>query len=115
MRFRNGKTFVCDKSERAISCKFFFHDLHITILCSGLKQKTICLKDGKACHKNCSNKIIFTLVIKCLSPFSFVRRPLVSQCYTAVFSVSSLLSRATVKKDHKSTGEMNLAVNREKN
>lgn len=74
---------LCVTKVRGLSLAiFFFHDLHIIILCSGLKQKTICLKDGKlACHENCH---------ACDKRFIAIFFPPPS------FSVSSLLSRATI-------------------
>ena len=39
----DGKTFVCDKHDRDITCEFG-HDLNLT-MCSGLLQKVL-LKEG---------------------------------------------------------------------
>ena len=36
----NGKTFVCDKRDRAITC-VFCRDLHLTLWFSGLLQKDL--------------------------------------------------------------------------
>ena len=58
-REENGKTLVCDKRERAISCELC-RDPYLTLMFSGLCKNTCLMESGV---KVISNKIIVTLVI----------------------------------------------------
>ena len=67
----DGKTLVCDKHDRAITC-VLCRDPHKTLIFSGL-CKNICLKESEVWRKVISNKIIVTLVTQGL-PSSFLSR-----------------------------------------
>ena len=60
---QDGKTFVCDKRDRAITC-VFCRDLHLTLIFSGRLHNKNCLKKGEVCG---GNEIIVTLVSQSLS------------------------------------------------
>ena len=55
----DGKTLVCDKRDRAITC-VFCRDLHLTFMFTGLLQK-ICSKESEVGRNVISNKILSRL------------------------------------------------------
>ena len=55
-----GKTLVCDKRDKAITC-ILCRDLHLALIFCGL-FKTICLKESEVWRKVISNKIVVTVV-----------------------------------------------------
>ena len=57
---KNGKTRVCDKRDRVITC-VSCRDPHLTLTFSGL-YKNICLKESEVWREVISNKSIVTLV-----------------------------------------------------
>ena len=57
----NGKTFVCDKRDRAITC-VTCRDPHLTLTFSGL-CKNICLKESDVWRTDISNKSIVTTLV----------------------------------------------------
>ena len=65
----DGKTLVCDKRNKAITC-VFCRDRH----CFLVLYKKICLNESEVWRKVVSNKIIVTLVTQGL-PSSFLSRP----------------------------------------
>ena len=67
-----GKTLVCDKRDKAITC-ILCRDLHLALIFCGL-FKTICLKESEVWRKVISNKIVVTVVTQGL-PSSFLSRP----------------------------------------
>ena len=67
-----GKTLVCDKRDKAITC-ILCPDLHLALIFCGL-FKTICLKESEVWRKVISNKIVVTVVTQGL-PSSFLSRP----------------------------------------
>ena len=67
-----GKTLVCDKHDKAITC-ILCRDLHLALIFCGL-FKTICLKESEVWRKVISNKIVVTVVTQGL-PSSFLSRP----------------------------------------
>ena len=68
----DGKTLLCDKRDRAITC-VFCRDLHLKLMFSGLYKK-IRLKENEVWRKVISDKIIVILVTQGLPP-SFLSRP----------------------------------------
>ena len=64
--------FVCDKSDRAITC-MLCRDLHLGLMFCGFYKK-ICLKESDVWRKVISNKIVVTVVTQGL-PSSFLFRP----------------------------------------
>ena len=64
--------FVCDKSDRAITC-MLCRDLHLGLMFCGFYKK-ICLKESDVWRKVISNKIVVTVVTQGL-PSSFLSRP----------------------------------------
>ena len=69
---QDGKMFVCDKRDRAITC-MLCRDLHSALMFSGFYKK-ICLKESDGWRKVISNKFVVTVVAQGL-PSSFLSRP----------------------------------------
>ena len=71
--YEDGKTLVCDKRDGAITCQFC-HDLHSSLIFSGLLQKDLFKERWSLAEESYFNKIIVTLLTEGL-PSSFLFRP----------------------------------------